>query len=50
MNPSFAAFARLCGGTGIKVTEAEKIEESITEGLAAKGPALVEFMTDADLV
>ncbi len=49
-NPSFAAFARLCGGHGIKVTEASEIEAAISEALAIDGPALVEFMTDAELV
>jgi thiamine pyrophosphate-dependent acetolactate synthase large subunit-like protein/nitrite reductase/ring-hydroxylating ferredoxin subunit len=49
-NPSFAAFARLCGGRGTKVTEAADIEAAITEALAHQGPALVEIMTDAELV
>lgn len=49
-NPSFAAFARLCGGHGSKVTEASEIEAAISEALAVKGPALVEIMTDAELV
>ena len=49
-NPSFAAFARLCGGHGIKVTDPAEIEAAIVEALAVKGPALVEIMTDAELV
>jgi thiamine pyrophosphate-dependent acetolactate synthase large subunit-like protein/nitrite reductase/ring-hydroxylating ferredoxin subunit len=49
-NPGFAAFARLCGGHGAKVTEASEIEAAIAEALGHKGPALVEIMTDADLV
>ncbi len=49
-NPSFAAFARLCGGHGVKVTAAEQLESAIAEALAVDGPALVEIMTDADLV
>ena len=50
VNPSFAAFARLCGGHGVKVTESGGIEAAIAEALAIDGPALVEIMTDADLV
>ena len=50
VNPSFAAFARLCGGHGHKVTDAGDIDAAITDALAHKGPALVEFMTDAELV
>lgn len=50
VNPSFAAFARLCGGHGHKVTEADQIDDAIRQALDHNGPALVEFMTDADLV
>ncbi len=49
-NPSFAGFARLCGGRGTKVSEAGGLEEAITEALAYPGPALVEVITDAELV
>ncbi len=49
-NPSFAIFARSCGGHGVKVTDAAEIETAIAEALAVDGPALVEIMTDADLV
>ncbi|WP_338550564.1 thiamine pyrophosphate-dependent enzyme [Roseovarius phycicola] len=50
VNPPFSAFARLCGGIGEKVTEADQIAPVLKEALAADGPALVEFMTDAELV
>ncbi len=49
-NPSFAAFARLCGGYGTRVTEAADLESVIGEALATDGPSLVEIMTDAELV
>ena len=49
-NPSFAAFARLCGGHGTRVTETEEIEKAIAEALAYDGPSLVEIVTDAELV
>lgn len=49
-NPGFAAFARLCGGHGAKVTDASEIEAAIKDALDHQGPALVEIMTDADLV
>ena len=49
-NPGFATFARLCGGHGTKVTEADQIDAAIQEALDVNGPALVEIMTDADLV
>ena len=50
VNPSFAAFARLCGGHGEKVTKTEDIEAAIAAALDINGPALVELMTDAELV
>jgi pyruvate oxidase len=49
-NPSFAAFARLCGGHGKKVTDANQLEAAILEAIEAEGPALVEVITDAELV
>jgi len=49
-NPSFAAFARLCGGHGKKVSEAGELEEAIADALAFNGPALVEIAADAELV
>jgi len=49
-NPSFAAFARLCGGHGARVTEAKDLDTAIGEALAHNGPALVEVITDPELV
>lgn len=49
-NPSFSAFARLCGGHGTRVTDSDQISAAIAEALAQDGPALVEIMTDAELV
>ncbi|MEM7216461.1 MAG: thiamine pyrophosphate-dependent enzyme [Pseudomonadota bacterium] len=49
-NPSFATFARLCGGHGAKVTDASQLEAEIQAALDFKGPALVEVMTDAELI
>ncbi len=49
-NPSFAAFARLCGGHGIRVTEAAELNAAIAEALAVDGPSLVEVICDPDLI
>ena len=49
-NPSFASFAKLCGGHGKRVTEADALKDAIVEALQYEGPALVEVMTDADLI
>ncbi len=50
VNPSFATFARLCGGHGEKVTNPEDIRPALERALAHDGPSLVELMTDAELV
>ena len=49
-NPSFAAYANLCGGKGFRVTKAEKLESTLAEALAQPGPSLIEIITDADLI
>lgn len=49
-NPSFAAYAKLCGGHGTRVTDPEKLAGSLKAALEFKGPALVEIITDADLI
>ena len=45
-NPSFADYATLCGGLGIRVDRAEQLTEAFKTALATDGPALVEVMTD----
>ncbi len=49
-NPSFAAFAKICGAYGQKVVKSEDLSEAIQAALAVDGPAVVEIMTDAELV
>ncbi len=49
-NPSFAAFATLCCGHGQSVVQADALKEAIVDALAYEGPALVEVMTDPELV
>ena len=49
VNPSFAAFARLCGGKGLKVTKADELLSTLKEAISHDGPALVEVMTDPEL-
>ena len=49
-NPSFAAFAKICGAHGEKVVSSEKVEAALQKALDIDGPALVEIMTDAELV
>lgn len=46
-NPNFA---KLCGGKGFRVTKAEQLNKAIEDGLNHAGPALVEIISDADLI
>jgi len=50
VNPSFATFARLCGGEGTRVSTPDKLATAIAEAIAHPGPALVEINTDVELV
>ncbi len=49
-NPSFSAYAKLCGGKGIRVTKAEQLEAALTEAIEHQGPALVEVIADGELI
>ena len=49
-NPSFAAYAKICGGYGDKVTRLDQIDTALEKALAHDGPAIVEIITDATLV
>ncbi len=49
-NPNFADFAKACGGHGQRVTKADELERAIQTALAHDGPALVEIISDAELV
>lgn len=49
-NPDFAAFAELCGARGFRVTDAADLDAAIAAALAHPGPALVDVVTNAQLV
>jgi thiamine pyrophosphate-dependent acetolactate synthase large subunit-like protein/nitrite reductase/ring-hydroxylating ferredoxin subunit len=49
-NPSFAAYAEISGALGIRVTRADELDAVLARALAHAGPALVEVVTDPDLV
>ncbi len=46
-NPSFAEYANICGGFGIRVNQNEELEEAVRKALNYAGPAIVEIMTDS---
>jgi thiamine pyrophosphate-dependent acetolactate synthase large subunit-like protein len=49
-NPNFAEYAELCGAFGVRVTEPESLDEMLKRALTHRGPALVEVVTDPELV
>jgi len=49
-NPDFSKYAELCGALGIRVTRPGDIDDALARALAHDGPALVEVMTDPELI
>ena len=49
-NPEFAAYAQLCGAFGARVTERGQLDDALAAAFAHEGPALVEVVTDPDLI
>ena len=49
-NPNFAQYAELCGAMGIRVTHADDLDQALDTALAHDGPALVEVVSDAQLI
>ena len=49
-NPDFAAYAELCGATGIPVRTAADLDGALEQAFATDGPALVHVHADGELV
>ena len=49
-NPDWAAYAELCGATGIAVTHRDQLDDAMTALFAASGPALLCVEQDAELL
>ena len=49
-NPDFAAYARNCGGFGARARTLAELEAGLRDALAYEGPALVEAVTDVELI
>lgn len=49
-NPDFSKYAQNCGGFGIRVTQQDELDDAIAQALAYDGPALVEIMSDPELI
>ncbi len=49
-NPEWAAYAELCGATGIRVTRRAALDDAMTQLFAATGPTLLCIEQDAELL
>ena len=49
-NPDFAAFATLCGATGIRVDDVADLDDAFEQLFAADGPATVAIRCDPELI
>ena len=49
-NPNFAEFAQNCGGHGVRVEHVSELDDALAAAIAHDGPALVEVMSDAELI
>ncbi len=49
-NPNFADFANSCGGLGIRGTQATQLDNALEQAIQFKGPAIVEVITDVNLI
>jgi thiamine pyrophosphate-dependent acetolactate synthase large subunit-like protein len=49
-NPDFSAYARNCGAFGVRVEDRAGLDAALAEAVAYEGPAMLEVMSDPDLV
>ena len=48
VNPDFAGYAKVCGATGIKVTNPDELEPALSEALAARRPYIIDVEVNPD--
>jgi pyruvate oxidase len=49
-NPDFSKYAEICGALGIRVSDARDVADALDTARAHDGPALVEVMSDPELI
>ena len=49
-NPNFAEYAQGCGALGIRVTDQSQLDAAMQQLMEHDGPALLEIMTDVELI
>ena len=49
-NPDFSRYAEICGALGIRVSDPAELDAALARAIEHPGPALVEVMTDPELI
>ncbi len=49
-NPNFAKYANSCGAMGVRVEKEEELLSTMEKIMNHKGPALLEIITDVNLI
>jgi thiamine pyrophosphate-dependent acetolactate synthase large subunit-like protein/nitrite reductase/ring-hydroxylating ferredoxin subunit len=49
-NPNFAEYAQLCGAHGERVTAPDELDDALRRALAHPGPAMLEVVSDPELL
>ncbi len=49
-NPNFAEYAQNCGGHGVRVDDVSELDNALATAIAHDGPAIVEVMSDVELI
>ena len=47
---NLAEYAKLCGGHGVRVTKPGELDDALAAAIAHPGPALVEIVSDPELI
>lgn len=50
VNPNFSAFATSCGALGLKAQSREQLDDNLIQLFSHQGPALLEIITDVNLI
>ena len=50
INPDFAAYAELCGAMGVRVEARDQLDDALARAFAHAGPAVVDVVSDPQLV
>jgi thiamine pyrophosphate-dependent acetolactate synthase large subunit-like protein len=49
-DPNFANSAKNCGGHGTRVSTADELDDALATAIAFNGPALIEIISDPELI